>query len=63
MCENHEFDDDYCSNMFKITCWMFEYVCKLMGHELLVLVVKFDLNCEVLECLVKNEYDGENSMI
>jgi len=49
--------------MFKITCWMFEYVCKLMGHELLVLVVKFDLNCEVLECLVKNEYDGENSMI
>ena len=42
---------------------MFEYVCKLMGHELLVLVVKFDLNCEVLECLVKNEYDGENSMI
>jgi len=34
-----------------------------MGYELLVLVVKFGLNSEVLEFLVKNECDDENLMI
>jgi len=35
----------------------------MMGYELLVLVVKFRLNCEVLEFLVKNECDDEDLMI
>jgi len=34
-----------------------------MGYELLVLVVKFGFNCEVLEFLVKIECDDENLMI
>jgi len=46
-------DDNYCSNMFKITCWIIGYVCMLMGYESLVLIVKFGLNCKVLEFLVK----------
>jgi len=41
VCGNHEFVDDYCSNIFKITCWMIGYVCMFMSYELLVLIVNF----------------------
>jgi len=42
---------------------MIEYVCMLMGYVLMVLIVKFELNCEVLEFLVNNKCDDENLMI
>jgi len=35
----------------------------LMSYELLVLIVKFGLNCKILKFLVKNKCDDENLMI
>ena len=53
------FVNDYCSNMFQITWYMTVYVCMSLGFELLVLFVKFGVECENMS-LVKNESDCES---